>query len=178
MNKITFPHMGDYYIPITYLLKNTTKCEILVPPSITKKTIELGSANSPDFVCVPFKYNLGNYIEAINNGANILIQAGGGCRYGYYAELQEQILKDLNYEFKFVNFIENNHLSPKKVYKFIKKINKKANIFNCLYITINTILMIITLDKLSDYKRKNIGLSSSPKRKRKKKSHTIYVHTL
>ena len=35
----------------------------------------------------------------LNNGANILLQAAGGCRYGYYAELQEQILKDLNYNF-------------------------------------------------------------------------------
>ena len=63
MNKtITFPHLGDYYIPISYLLKNITKQNILIPPKITKKTIELGSANSPDYVCVPFKYNLGNFI--------------------------------------------------------------------------------------------------------------------
>lgn len=32
---------------------------------------------SPDFVCVPFKYNLGNFIETLDNGANILVQAGG-----------------------------------------------------------------------------------------------------
>ena len=75
----------------------------------SKKTIELGRRYSPDYVCSPFKYNLGNYIESLNNGATILLQAGGGCRYGYYAELQEQILKDLNYEFEFINFIANVH---------------------------------------------------------------------
>lgn len=154
---ITFPHLGDYYIPISYLVKKATKCKVIIPPPITKKTIELGSINSPDYVCVPFKYNLGNFIEALNLGANIILQAGGGCRYGYYAELQEQILKDLNYEFEFVNFIENNHISFIKVYKFAKKLNPKLNIFNYLYYILNTFIMILIMDKLSNYPRENMG---------------------
>jgi predicted nucleotide-binding protein (sugar kinase/HSP70/actin superfamily) len=76
---ISFPHMGNYHIPIEYLLKHLTYHEIKVAPPITKKTIELGTKYSPDFVCIPFKYNLGNYIEALESGANVLIQAGGGC---------------------------------------------------------------------------------------------------
>ena len=158
MNKIiSFPHLGNYYIPIKYLIENITKCKVLVPPSITKKTIDIGSKYSPDYVCVPFKYNLGNYIEALDKGANILLQAGGGCRYGYYAELQEQILRDLNYNFIFFNFIENNHVSIPKIYKFAKNLNPKLNIFNFAYYGINTILMIIIMDKLSKYPRENMG---------------------
>ena len=155
--KISFPHMGNYYIPISYLITNITKCEVLIPPPITKKTLELGSVNSPDYVCVPFKYNLGNYIEALNNGANILLQAGGGCRYGYYAELQEQILKDLNYNFKFINLIEGTHVSIKKIYKFAKSINPKLNIWKYLYYGVNTALMIICMDKINKYPRENMG---------------------
>ena len=154
---ITFPHIGDYYIPISYLIKKTTNCKVIIPPPITKKTLELGSKNSPDYVCVPFKYNLGNFIESLDMGANVILQAGGGCRYGYYAELQEQILKDLGYEFELVNFIKNNHVSMMKIYKYSKKINKKLNIFKYLYYLINTFLTIIIMDKLSDYKRKNMG---------------------
>ena len=154
---ITFPHMGNYYIPISYLLYNITKCKILVPPPITKKTLDLGSNNSPDDICVPFRYNLGNYIESLEKGANILIQAGGGCRYGYYAELQEQILKDLGYQFEFINFIEGNHVSIKKIYKFAKKINPKLNIFKFIYHAVNTIIMIISMDKLGSFPRENIG---------------------
>ena len=160
MNKdkiITFPHLGDYYIPINYLIKKITKKKVIISPKITKKTIELGSRYSPDYVCVPFKYNLGNYIESIELGANTLLQAGGGCRYGYYAELQEQILKDLNYDFEFINFIENNHVSIKKIYKFAKKINPKLNIFKFAYHGLNAILMIIIMDKLSKIKRENMG---------------------
>ena len=129
----------------------------MIPPQITKKTINIGSKYSPDYVCVPFKYNLGNYIEALDKGANILLQAGGGCRYGYYAELQEQILKDLNYKFKFINFMENNHVSFFKIYKFAKSLNPKLNIFKFAYHGLNAILMIIIMDKLSKYPRENIG---------------------
>ena len=130
MIKISFPHMGNYYIAINYLIKKITKQEALIPPKTTRKTIEIGSKYSPDFVCMPFKYNLGNYIETLEQGANILLQAGGGCRYGYYAELQEQILKDLGYKFEFINLMENNHISIKKIYKFSKKHNKKLNGIN------------------------------------------------
>lgn len=154
---ITFPHMGDYYIPINYLIKKITKQKVIIPPPITKKTIELGSRYSPDYVCAPFKYNLGNYLESIELGANTLLQAGGGCRYGYYAELQEQILKDLNYDFEFINFIENNHVSIKKIYKFAKTVNPKLNIFTFAYYGLNTIIMIIIIDKLSKIKRENMG---------------------
>ena len=158
MNRvITFPHMSNYYIPISYLLKKITKCKIIVPHPITKKTLELGSNNSPEYVCVPFKYNLGNFIESLDMGANTIIQAGGGCRYGYYGELQEQILKDMNYEFEFINLIKNNHISIIKLYKYSKKINKKLNIMSYIYYCINTILIMIIMDKFDNYKRKNKG---------------------
>ncbi len=158
MNKtITFPHMGNYYIPIYYLVTNITHCQVIVPPKITKKTIQLGSKYSPDYVCVPFKYNLGNFIEALDQQANVILQAGGGCRYGYYAELQEQILKDLNYNFEFVNLIKENHVSIKNIYKFAKSLNPSLNIFKFSYHALNTILMIITMDKLSKYPRENMG---------------------
>lgn len=155
--KITFPHIGSYYIPIKYLIKKTTLCEVIVPPKITKKTIELGSKYSPDYVCVPFKYNLGNFIESINLGANVILQAGGGCRYGYYAELQEQILKDLGYKIEFINFIKNNRVSLIEIYKYAKKINKKLNIFKYSYYLINTFIMIIIMDKLEKNMRENMG---------------------
>ena len=82
---ISFPHLGDYYIPVSIFLKRTTNLKVVPAPPITKKTIELGTKYSPDSVCLPFKYNLGNFIESLENGANILFTAGGGCRYRYYA---------------------------------------------------------------------------------------------
>ena len=155
--KISFPHLGNYYIPISHIIKNITKCEIIIPEYNNKKTIEEGSRYSPTEICMPFKYNLGNYLDALNKGANILIQAGGGCRYGYYAELQEQILKDLGYQFEFINLIEANHISLKKMYKISKKLNPKLNVFKYIYHLLEGMLIIIIMDKLETYLRANIG---------------------
>ena len=82
-NVISFPHLGPYYVVFEYFLSNACKCNVIVPPPSTRRTIELGSKHSPDFVCVPFKYNLGNYIEALEThpeyrkkgyGAKLLLQ--------------------------------------------------------------------------------------------------------
>ena len=134
---ISFPHLGNYYYPISFLLRKTTPHEIRPAPPITKKTIELGSKYSPDFVCVPFKYNLGNFIEALENKANIIIQAGGGCRYGYYAEVQEKILKDLGYDFEFLNLVSEDHFTVKTLFKTFRKINPKLSFIKFIYYYLN-----------------------------------------
>lgn len=154
---ISFPHLGPYYVIFKYFLERATRCKVIVPPAITKKTISLGGKYSPDFVCVPFKYNLGNYIEALECGANTLIQGGGGCRYGYYAELEEKILRDLGYDFEFYNLIKDNHVSLINGYRFCKKMNNKTNVFKCFYYLINALVMMISIDKLEIYLRSNMG---------------------
>lgn len=154
---LAFPQLGDYKHPVKRLLSDMTKLEVLEVPPITKKTIALGSKYSPDSVCVPFKYNLGNFIEALEMGANVLIQAGGGCRYCYYAEVQETILRDLGYDFTFVQIIGRNHLRFKELYGIFKDFNKnltkrafiKSLVFAFFYITY--------LDKLDEKIRHLVG---------------------
>ncbi len=154
---LSFPHMGNYYVPVKFLFKHIFSMEIMSAPQITKKTIELGTKYSPDFVCTPFKYTLGNFIESLDKGANILVQAGGGCRYGYYGELQEQILKDLGYDFEFINFVSAGRINLKKIKKEIKKIDEKFNTIKALYYFFITSKMIKYMDKIDNIIRKNIG---------------------
>ncbi|MDK2984664.1 MAG: hypothetical protein PWQ96_306 [Clostridia bacterium] len=74
--------------------------EVVVPPPCTKKTLSLGTKHAPEFACLPLKINIGNYIEAIEMGADTIIMGGGvgPCRFGYYAQIQKEILKDLGYD--------------------------------------------------------------------------------
>lgn len=157
MNKISFPKMGDYNIPISYFLKHTLNCEIIEPDPITVSQVQKGSSNSPEFVCMPFKYTLGSFINALDKGANILIQAGGGCRYGYYSELQELTLKEMGYEFKYINLVSKGKTDYLKIYQEFKKIDKKFNILKALYYYLITKKMIEYMDLLDDYIRENIG---------------------
>ena len=138
---ISFPHLGNYYIVFNYFLSRALKCKVIIPPKSTRKTIELGSKYSPDFVCVPFKYNLGNYIEALDMGANVLVQGGGGCRYGYYGELQEKILRDLGYNFEFYNLIYDN-----SIWNFY---SRNYTIILPIFIILYIFMILLILEKTS-----------------------------
>ena len=151
--KIAFPLMGNYDVPAKYFFSNISDHEIITSPKITSKTIELGSKYSPDFVCTPFKYTLGIFIECLDKGATVLIQMGGGCRYGYYFELQEKILNDLGYKFKYYNLVTMGHTDIKKIYKILKEINPKINVFKTIYYFLITKRMIYYIDKIEDYIR-------------------------
>lgn len=155
--KITFPHMGNYHVPVKYLLEHICDAEIIVAPPITAKTIELGAKYSPEFVCTPFKYTLGTLIEGLEAGATVLMQAGGGCRYGYYSELQEQILKELGYEFEFYNFVSEGRTKPKEILKKMRQINPKFSLWKGLYYLGITTKMIRFMDLLDEYIRNRIG---------------------
>ncbi len=157
--RVSFPHMGNYYVPIYNLLSNlidSNTTEIIIPKKITKNTIEEGSNNSPDFVCVPFKYNMGNFIESLKAGANVLIQAGGGCRYGYYAEVQEQILKDMGYDFLYISLLDAKGVDAFKVYNKFKIINPKLKFSKFIYRFLLTIKLLGLLDEFESYVRENM----------------------
>ncbi|MDE7256447.1 MAG: hypothetical protein K2N50_00625, partial [Clostridia bacterium] len=93
-----FPHMANYAYAFKYVCEKGFEVKYLIPPPISKKTLELGSKNSPDYVCSPFKYSMGCYLESLELGANCLMQIYGGCRLNYYGELNATILRDMGYE--------------------------------------------------------------------------------
>lgn len=158
--KVSFPHMGNYCIPIEILFTKGLDVEYIMPPPITKKTLEIGSRHSPDYVCAPFKYNLGNFIETIEAGANTLVQAAGACRLEYYGELHEQILKDLGYEVRFVNMARAHFSKPLTIYNRFKEINPRMSLKNIARILPVVIKMVEYMDEIEDYIRKNIGFET------------------
>ncbi len=157
---IAFPHLGDYHYPIKKLIKEITHLKVIDTPPITKKTIALGCKESPDTVCIPFKYNLGNFIEALNMGATILFQAGGGCRYRYYSEVQETILKDLGYQFKMYQIIEKDHFKFNEFYLKIKELNPYLTRKKLLKELIFALFYIRYLDKIDIIIRKRVGFET------------------
>lgn len=99
--KITFPHLGYCSIPLRALFAELGH-EVIIPPPITRKTIDLGTRHGPEFACYPLKLGLGNFIEAMEMGADTLVMGGGigPCRFGYYAQVQRDILFSLGYKFR------------------------------------------------------------------------------
>ncbi|MFO7294550.1 MAG: CoA protein activase [Clostridia bacterium] len=121
--KVTFPHMGQAYLAIKGLLDDLG-IEVVVPPPITQKTLEIGTKLSPEMACLPLKINIGNYIESIEKGADTIIITGscGPCRFGYYGVVQKEILNDLGYDVDMIIFDP-----PNSDYKaFIDRIRRLA----------------------------------------------------
>lgn len=98
--QISFPNMGSSWVAFKALLE-PIGAEVILPPPINKETIDLGVKHSPEFVCFPFKVNMGDFIKSLENGVENLITATdfGPCRFGFYHAIQERILRDLGYEF-------------------------------------------------------------------------------
>ncbi|MGI6567335.1 MAG: CoA protein activase [Firmicutes bacterium] len=94
--KITFPHMGTAYIPFRALIAGLGHEAITAPPC-TQRTLNLGTRHAPESACLPLKINIGNYLEAAEQGAEAIIMAGGvgPCRFGFYAYVQQEILRDI-----------------------------------------------------------------------------------
>ena len=97
--------MGNLYIPVCALLKAMGADNVLLPAN-NKQTLTLGTRHSIETMCLPYKMNLGNYIQALEMGVNTLImfQAPGTCRLGNYAKLAEAKLRELGYDFEMIVF--------------------------------------------------------------------------
>lgn len=121
---ITYPHMGTLAIVLKALFTGLGR-PVLTPPPITKHTLELGSKYSPETVCLPFKVTLGNFIEALEQGADTIVTCGGvgPCRLGYYAEVQKGLLEQLGYEFEML-VIEPDLIDVLKKLRIVS--NKKS----------------------------------------------------
>lgn len=152
-----FPQWGNYSYAFRYLFENGFDVKYLTPPPITKHTLEIGTKNSPDFVCVPFKYCLGCYLEALENGANCLLQINGACRLNYFGELHEQILSDLGYKFAFFNMANINYKSPKSIIENLKLINPNFSIAKVLKTIPTTLKIVKIIDIFENIIRKNVG---------------------
>ena len=96
--KISFPRYGSYTPLIAEFLTNLG-ADVVVPPPITKRTVELGTRYSPSDVCYPFKITLGTMIEASELGAEFVIMADsqGWCILRCYNIVQAEIMKTHGY---------------------------------------------------------------------------------
>ncbi|MEW6031339.1 MAG: CoA protein activase [Bacillota bacterium] len=101
--KVTFAHMGNLWITVKTILEDLG-VEVVVPPRPSRRSLEVGVRHSPEFACFPLKMNIGDYIGAIERGADTIVMVGGvgPCRLGHYAQVQAEILRDLGYRAEMV----------------------------------------------------------------------------
>ncbi|WP_039764364.1 MULTISPECIES: acyl-CoA dehydratase activase-related protein [unclassified Caldicellulosiruptor] len=130
--KITFPHMGNLYM-IAKPLFEELGFEVIVPPLNNRKTLEIGKNYSPEFICMPFKLNIGNFVQAIEMGADTIVMFGGcgPCRFGYYGALQKEILKDAGFDVQMI-VIEPLHYGIENFLSEAGKVFAQKNLIGIL----------------------------------------------
>lgn len=160
VKKVAFPRYADYNAPIRYFLENGVGVKCIIPPRLTHRTMELGSKYSPDFVCTPFKTLLGNMIEALEAGADTLAMVYGICKLGYYGELQEQILRDLGYDFEFINLSKYDTGKIKDLLRAAKDVNPRFKLRKLLKAFFEAAKMTDYIDAVTADYYKNLGFET------------------
>lgn len=130
--KVTFPHMGNAGIALKALFTGLN-LEVVPPPPVSRRTMELGSKYSPEFACLPLKINVGNFIEALENGADTVVMAGGWgpCRFGYYAQVERDILNELMFDYQMI-ILEAPDSRLSELFKQFKSLGENVSLWQAL----------------------------------------------
>ncbi|MHA2471762.1 MAG: acyl-CoA dehydratase activase-related protein [Promethearchaeota archaeon] len=128
---LSFPNMGPSVIAFKTLFEQLD-IKVVLPDPTNREAIKIGVKYSPEFVCFPFKSTLGDFVSAINKGADTLVMAidCGPCRFGFYHAVQERLLHDMGY--KDVNIIplDQADLLTFNWVKALQEFLKKAKLLN------------------------------------------------
>lgn len=145
--KVAFPHMGTIYVAWSAALRKVG-VEPFIPPYTSKRTLSLGTKNSPEAICLPYKLILGNFIEAIEGGADYvaMIASPGCCRLGEYGACINNALHDMGYQ---ANYIELTlYDGIKGLYDFLAKVSGKKDYILFTKAIILAIRKVFLLDDL------------------------------
>ncbi len=164
--KVAFPHMGTIYIAWASALEKVG-IEAFIPPYTNKKTLSLGTKHSPEAICLPYKLILGNFIEAIEGGADYvaMISSPGICRLGEYGSSIKNTLSDLGYEANYIELALYDGF--KGMYRFLVNLTGKNNpilFFRAINILIRKIFVLDELETaLSYYRARELNTGDAEK---------------
>ena len=154
------PTIGDYSILGDILMQRCLNYETMPCPPMTKRTLEIGSKNSPDMICTPFKITLGNQIEAAEQGANVFVMPGAGCRLGFYDILQRQVLEDLGFEVELISLFDYVP-TAKRLFQTMSGINPDLTQEHFDEVFALIVQITLDMDEFADFMRHNMAFEVS-----------------
>lgn len=121
--------MGNTYICVKAML-DELGIEYVIPPYNNKKALEIGTKYAPEMACLPLKINIGNFIQAHEQGADTALIVGGcgPCRFGYYCEMHREILKDVGANMDVIT-LEMPDQGVGELYRRVRKLAGGFNIY-------------------------------------------------
>ena len=153
--KVSFPHMGLIYVAWSAALRKVG-VEPFIPPYTSKKTLSLGTKHSPEAICLPYKLILGNFVEALEGGADYvaMITSPGICRLGEYGKCIQNALHDLGYDARYIELQLYDGIEG--MYRFLKELTGKNNpllFIKAILIAIRKVFLVDDLETKLAYLR-------------------------
>jgi predicted nucleotide-binding protein (sugar kinase/HSP70/actin superfamily) len=127
--KLTVPYLGHIDIFLNAMARKIGP-EFIFPPKTSSRTLSLGTRYSPESACLPFKFILGNFIEALEKGADTIamITDHGPCRVGMYGVVMQQILRDLGFQFDWIA-MDDTHILGDYLLRFNQERKRRGASF-------------------------------------------------
>ena len=153
--KVAFPHMGLIYLAWSAALRKVG-VEPFVPPYTSKKTLSLGTKHSPEAICLPYKLILGNFVEALDGGADYvaMITSPGICRLGEYGKCIQNALHDMGYDARYIELQLYDGING--MYRFLKELTGKNSplmFIKAIVLAIRKVFLIDDLQAKLNYLR-------------------------
>lgn len=171
---VALPMIAHYNPAVRYFVEQGLGQHYIRQPKMTRKTLRLGAKYAPDMVCTPFKTILGSMMEALEAGADTLIMSFGYCRLGYYGELAEVILRDLGYEFDYLNLAHYATGKKKDLIRGVKKLNPKAKMVTMASAALGAVHMVEAIDEIEAVYYENCGFEVPDSDGEKKQYETAF----
>ncbi|MBQ8168224.1 hypothetical protein IJZ97_02265 [bacterium] len=164
--KVAFPHMGLIYVAWSAALRRVG-VEPFVPPYTSKKTLSLGTKHSPEAICLPYKLILGNFVEALDSGADYvaMITSPGICRLGEYGKCIQNALHDMGYDARYIELQLYDGIQG--MYRFLRELtgkNRPLMFINAIILAIRKVFLVDDLQARLNYLRaRELKLGDSEK---------------
>jgi predicted nucleotide-binding protein (sugar kinase/HSP70/actin superfamily) len=141
---VTLPHLGPLWIAASqFFIYNDVL--FAKPPDNGQRALSEGSKVSPEEMCLPFKYMVGNLMAAHNLGADtaIMISTNGPCRLGEYGEMMKVVLDNAGVQYKWVVLESLGFSDLKKLFCEMKgeKLNAKDGLKGVLGLLLSMVLI-------------------------------------
>ena len=148
---LTFPHLGNVYLAAKALFDGL-ELDYIIPPLSNQSGLEIGSFHSGEEMCLPYKVMIGNYLQAMEKGANTIILPGscGPCRFGEYCELQMNLMKSLGHNLEMIVIDYPKDIGIKELLSRLNKIwsNSKVNNTRKLKSILSAMKVINLIDEI------------------------------
>lgn len=151
---VTFPNFGYAGLAASKFFAEVG-IEYVIPEKNSKSILKRGSEYAPEDMCMPFKYMMGNLMEAHDRGADtvIMMATAGPCRLGEYGQLLKVILDENRYKMQWILVDAPSVIGKKEFVNRIKKVMNSSE-KNCIKIVMALMKALIMVRKMDGFRHK------------------------